>query len=99
MGLSLKRPGRFAARGPRKAVEIRTALLLPDDTEADVVIKNISAEGFMGEADCALPPEAQFGVSLPGYGIVRAVVRWTDETTVGAAFVRPVNLESFEEIG
>jgi len=99
MPLSLNRAARFPPRIPRKAVRIESCLLLPDDREVAVSVRNISAEGFMGECRFDLEPETTFGLSIPDYGIVRAVVRWSGDGTLGAQFVTPVKLERLQEVG
>lgn len=93
MKLSLKLPARFAPRKPRVAVAIEATLLLPDDNAVTVLIKNISADGFMGETDAQVPADAWIGVALPGSGIVPALVRWNDAGEIGAQFRRPLELE------
>lgn len=97
MALSLKRPARFAPREPRAAVAIESSLLLPDDREAQVCIRNISTEGFMGETLVELQPETWFGIVLPRLGIVRAKVRWYDSGAFGAQFGKALDVEQLED--
>jgi len=97
MSLSLKRTARFPPRKPRKAVRIESSLLLPDDREVEIHVRNISAEGFMGECGCELEPETTLGLSIPDYGIVRATVRWSGDGTLGARFATPLNVEGLQQ--
>lgn len=96
MKLSLKLPARFAPRNPRAAVAIEATLLLPDDGVAPISIKNISAEGFMGETHAEIQADAWIGVALPGCGIVPALVRWNEAGELGARFRRPLDLERLQ---
>src|SRR3712207_6832501 len=96
MGLSLKREPKFPPRRPRTAVQIQSVLLMPDDSELPVAIKNISSRGFMGVTRLDLAPGTSFGIDIPGYGIVRAHVRWTEQNKWGAHFDRPLDLEWVE---
>jgi hypothetical protein len=96
MKLSLKLPARFAPREPRAAVAIEATLLLPDDSEAPISIKNISADGFMGEASAQIAADAWIGVALPGCGIMPALVRWNTGDELGAQFRRPLDLERLQ---
>jgi hypothetical protein len=96
MKLSLKIPARFPAREPRAAVDIQATLLLPDDGVAPVAIRNISADGFMGETAIALRAGDTIGVALPGCGIVPACVRWASAGEIGAQFRGLLNLESLQ---
>ena len=94
--LSLKRAARFAPRKPRIAALITTAVLLADDREVPIHIRNISSGGFMAVSAEGLTEGARFGVSIPGRGIVRAEVRWADDEMFGARFERPLELKEIE---
>ena len=95
MSLTLKRPARYAPRGPRIGVNLRTSFVLADDRVVPVTIENLSANGFMAKCRRPLPDNAWLGVELPGCGIVRAKVRWSDGREVGCQFRRPIPLEEF----
>jgi hypothetical protein len=95
--LNLKRPPRFAPRTPRIAAAIDTAVLLPDDREVEVQIRNISSGGFMAVSRQGLVAGIRFGVAIPGHGIVRAEVRWADEEMFGAQFERPLQIKAIDE--
>ncbi|HEY0414099.1 MAG TPA: PilZ domain-containing protein [Allosphingosinicella sp.] len=95
MALSVKREPRFKARRPRAATFITTAVLLPDDREIRVDVRNISPEGFMAVTNVDdLAIGTQFGISIPGRGIVRAEVRWSDGGAFGARFSAPLELQT-----
>ena len=94
MGLSLKRQARFAARAPRDIRSIRAALLLPDDREIFVHIRNMSNGGFMADSDEDLAVGTWLGAEIPGRGIVRAQVRWSKSGMLGAQFEAPLPLQS-----
>ena len=95
MALSLKRPARFEARSPRAGVTIPACLLLADDRVLDVTVRNVSAQGLMAECDQPLPKGTWLGVDLPGFGIARAVVRWSEQGEVGCSFRDPLDIERF----
>ena len=97
MGLSLKRVVRFAPREPRAAVAVDSLLLLPDDRTVPVTIRNISADGFMGEVMTDLQLGTWFGVAIPCCGIVRARVRWSEPGAIGAQFGRSLDVELIEQ--
>ena len=93
MGLTLKRHARFAARAPRGARSTRAALLLPDDREIFVYIRNMSNGGFMAIANEELTVGTWLGADIPGRGIVRAQVRWFESGMLGAQFETPLGLQ------
>lgn len=93
MPLSLKRPARFAARPYRRGVSIPAALLLRDERVLEITVRNLSPRGFMGHCAAALGEGEWVGVDLPGYGIARAVVRWSDDGEVGCQFRAPIDVE------
>jgi hypothetical protein len=97
MGLSLRRLARFAPREPRSAVEIETSLLLPHDEVAPITIRNLSRRGFMGETQACPKPDTWLGVSLPGGGIMRALVRWSQAGEVGCQFRAPLDVERIRQ--
>ena len=94
MGLTLKRQARFAARAPRDVRSIRAALLLPDDREIFVHIRNMSNGGFMADTDEELEVGTWLGAEIPGRGIVRAQVRWSESGMLGGQFEAPLPLRS-----
>lgn len=96
MGLSVKRPARFPPRKPRAAVAIDAWLLLPDDEVAPIEVRNISTDGFMGEAPVEISPGTSFGIVMPGCGIVRASVCWSEDGEIGGQFRRPLSVERLE---
>ena len=91
--LSLKRPPRFRPRKPRIATSITTAVLLPDDREVTVAIRNISSDGFMAFTEEALVEGTRFGIEIPGRGIVRAETRWFEAGSFGARFETPLEIQ------
>jgi hypothetical protein len=93
VGLSLKRAPRFQPRRPRYAANLSADLLLPDGREVVLRIRNLSDEGFMGEAAAGIEPDTWLGVSFPGFGILRAQVRWADGHYIGGWFAHRLDLD------
>jgi hypothetical protein len=93
MPLTLKRQARFAPRRPRAGIRLGTSFVLPDDRVVPVVIENLSAEGFMAKCRGRVSADVWLGVELPGCGIVRALVRWSEAGEVGCRFRRPIDLD------
>ena len=90
MSLVLKRPPRFPPRAPRTAVNIETEILLPDDRILPFSVVNLSELGFAGYCTSPVSPGTCMGISLPGYGIARAVVRWAEDGELGCRFRNPL---------
>jgi hypothetical protein len=91
--LSLKRIGRFDPRQPRLAVQLAGSLLLSDDREIPVSVENVSARGFMGKCSAELHADTWLGVDFPGFGIVRACVRWSEDGELGCRFRAPIDVD------
>jgi hypothetical protein len=84
--LDLKRVAKFAPRAPRKAVDVKTVVLLPDDREVSITLTNISARGFTAVSETEISPATKIGINLPGFGIKRAEVRWAASCEFGGRF-------------
>lgn len=87
MSLKLKRSPLYAPRAPRRAVSCSAVAWLGDDRHVPIMITNLSRAGFTATVDVTPPPaRTEFGVELPGMGIVRAEVRWVGEGEFGSRF-------------
>ncbi|TPG07508.1 hypothetical protein [Sphingomonas oligophenolica] len=62
-------------------------MLLADDREILVIIKNFTPRGFMAIASEPIGVPSEIGISIPDYGIVRADVRWIDGAEFGGSFI------------
>ena len=101
MHLSLKRAARFPPREARRALAIRAYVMLPgQDHIVPLVIRNVSANGFMGEtsANANLKPGVAFGVWLGQLGIIRAIVCWNAGGEIGCQFRRAISLDRLERL-
>lgn len=90
--LALKRPPLFPARAPRAAVNISAHLLLADDRVVGVRLRNLSSRGFLGHTSLPLDAGTWLGVELVGYGILRAVVCWSEDGEFGCQFRSKIDL-------
>ncbi len=70
----------------RTDVSIRARLIRDGQPELDVVVRNLSAAGFM--AECLVPLEAGTPVvlALPGIGYLPGEVRWNLSFRIGGLF-------------
>jgi hypothetical protein len=96
MPLSLKAKPRFLPRDPRIAARLPSMLLLPDDREIQVHIRNLSPGGFMAESSVPMAQGTWFGIEISGRGIIRARVCWTDADAFGASFQSPLQVRKVE---
>ncbi|GGE00381.1 hypothetical protein GCM10011515_20230 [Tsuneonella deserti] len=99
MVLALKRPPRFLPRNPRVGVNLAASLVLPSDEVVPVHIENLSPQGFMGKCAHQLSPGLWLGAELPGHGILRARVRWSQDGEAGFQFRSPIDLERYPWLG
>ena len=70
--------------------------MLYDDRLVSITIRNLSADGFMGETDAELTMDTWLGVTLPGCGIVQARVRWCEAGELGCQFRNPLKPEQLD---
>lgn len=80
-------------RGPRHPVEIGAKVreLGAEGFEARVL--NISATGFMAEADGEFEVGTRIWLILPGRERANALIRWIAGKRIGAEFAEPISLE------
>jgi len=76
-------------RHPRKSVFL-DASIYAIDFFSDVVIHNVSANGFMGEADVELTVGETLHLTLDNKAYQTGTVRWTEGQTFGVAFDSPL---------
>ena len=83
----------FTLRGPRFSVNVRTRLTSFGNGATEVVLQNISPNGFFGVSGQALPIGSTVVVELPNLGSAPAQVRWALGTRFGAAFLKEFKLD------
>lgn len=76
-------------RHPRRTVFLDAAIYAIDFF-SDVVIHNVSAEGFMGEADVELTIGEKLHLTLDDKAFQTGTVRWTEGKTFGVSFDTPL---------
>ncbi|GAO39546.1 hypothetical protein SCH01S_33_00330 [Sphingomonas changbaiensis NBRC 104936] len=76
-------------RHPRRAV-VLDAVIYAIDYFSDVIIHNVSADGFMGEADVELTIGEKLHLTLDDKAFQTGTVRWTEGRTFGVAFDTPL---------
>lgn len=87
------RPNGFASinkrRHPRRAVFL-DASIYAIDLFSDIVIQNVSTDGFMGEADVELNVGETVHLTLDNKAYQTGTVRWTDGHQFGVRFDTPL---------
>lgn len=76
-------------RYPRRAVLLDASIYVID-FYSDVVIHNVSANGFMGEADVELTVGETLHLTLDDKAFQTGTVRWTEGQTFGVSFDSPL---------
>ena len=80
-------------RAPRHPVELDAKMRELGATGVEARILNISASGFMAEADGSFDVGTRVWLMLPGRDRANAVVKWTAGGKIGAEFAEPISLE------
>ena len=84
-------------RFPRMAASGRQLKLLIDGSPTSFAIQNISEGGVMGANVAELAPGANVHVRFEGGVLVPAVVKWTENGSVGLAFIEPIILDRSDQ--
>lgn len=88
--LAVQRTAGDARESERSKVVVETTMRALGYHGIDVIVRNISANGFMVETDGHFPPDTHIRLRLPGLGAVLGRVVWTESGQVGGAFLNPL---------
>ena len=93
MGLSSKfEAAGYAKREPRIAVRCEAMLVEEDGCALDVVITDVSRDGFRLESDSELEIGSEVWLKVAKLSPVRALIRWTCGHEAGGVFLEPAAL-------
>lgn len=84
-------------RFPRMPAKGRKLKLLIDGSPTNFAIQNISEGGLMGRNVADLVPGSKVHVRFEGGVLVPAVVKWTENGSVGLAFIDPIILDRSDQ--
>ena len=82
----------YAKREPRIAVRCQAILVENDGCSLDVVITDVSRDGFRLESQSELEIGAEVMLLVTKLAPVRALIRWTCGHEAGGVFLEPVAL-------
>ena len=82
----------YQYRDPRVAVRSNAVLVEQDGCLVDVVITNVSRDGFRLESRCELEVGAEILLQVARLAPVKATIRWTCGCEAGGVFLEPVAL-------
>jgi hypothetical protein len=85
-------PGGYLSREPRVAVRYQAVLIEADGCELDVVVTDVSRDGFRLESHAELEVGAKVQIRVGKRPPVGALIRWTRGLEAGGVFVDPVAL-------
>jgi hypothetical protein len=74
----------------RFAIELPTCIYTDGDASVEIVLRDVSAGGFMGECEQFVQIGSCVGVKLPGLGRVEATIMWALEGRIGGRFMTPI---------
>lgn len=88
------RPGSsgYLSRNPRVAVRYDAVLIEADGCELEVVITDVSRDGFRLESNAELEVGAEVRIRVGKREPVGALIRWTRGLEAGGVFLEPVAL-------
>ena len=70
-------------RWPRQDVILRGSIRLLGTRASEILVRNISRTGLMGETELLLPAGVFVEVSLPGFQPAKARVVWSERGRIG----------------
>jgi len=82
----------YAKRDPRIAVRCEAVLIESDGCTLDVVIIDVSRDGFRLESDSQLEVGSEIMLLVTKLAPVKAMIRWTCGHEAGGVFLEPVAL-------
>jgi hypothetical protein len=82
----------YARRGPRIAMRCEAVLVEEDGCALDVVITDVSREGFKLESRSELEVGSEVWLKVAKLAPVRAIIRWTCGYEAGGVFLEPAAL-------
>jgi len=82
----------YAKRDPRIAVRCEAVLIESDGCTLDVVITDVSRDGFRLESDSQLEVGSEIMLLVTKLAPVKAMIRWTCGHEAGGVFLEPVAL-------
>jgi hypothetical protein len=77
----------YPPRPAREAAEERASLLLESGGKVGILVRNVSAGGFMAECRRSMQIGSRIAIAWPGDEVRSAQVRWALPGRFGAAFV------------
>jgi hypothetical protein len=84
--------GSYLKRDPRIAVRCEAVLIEGDGCTLDVVITDVSRDGFKLESRSELEVGAEIMLLVTKMAPVKALIRWTRGHEAGGVFLEPVAL-------
>ncbi len=81
-------------RGPRVTTDLKAVLLRPNGEEIQVVITDISKDGFKLSAEAQLLIGERLDLRVPKAGDVPAQIRWALGNYAGGVFLAPLPLRA-----
>lgn len=82
----------YAKREPRIAIRCQAVLVEEDGCALDVVITDVSRDGFRLESDSELEIGSEVWLRVARLAPVRALIRWTCGQEAGGVFLEPAAL-------
>ena len=81
-------------RGPRVSTDLKATLLRSNGEELDVLISDISKDGFKIFSDVQLAIGERVDLRVPKTGDVPAQIRWALGKEAGGVFLAPLPLRA-----
>lgn len=92
----------FAVEAPRRAervaVRMQASLREPSFSKFDVLVSDLSTDGFRCETHYRVAPNAIVWLSIPGLAPLESRVVWANRNSYGCAFTQPLHVAVMEHV-
>lgn len=90
--------GEASRRAPRIAVRFQASLREQSFSKFDVLVSDLSTDGFRCETHYRLVPNSIVWLTIPGFSPLESNVVWANGSAYGCAFMQPLHVAVMDHV-
>lgn len=90
--------GEASRRSERLSVRMTASLREQSFSKFDVLVSDLSMDGFRCETHYRLQPDAIVWLTIPGFAPLESRVVWANRNSYGCAFTQPLHVAVLEHV-